>query len=57
MCSMGYSINIGAIADAIACRLSDEELGLIAALITQLGDTLTTIQACRALQNKCNHDT
>lgn len=57
MCSMGYSFNIGAIANIIACNLSDEELGLTAAIFTQLGDTLDTIQACRALKNKCDNDT
>ena len=34
---------ITALANAIACRFNTEELGLIAAIIVQLGDTLATI--------------
>lgn len=35
--------SITAIANALACRLSTDELSLLGAVFTQLGDTLTTI--------------
>ena len=37
------------LANAIACRLTPEELGLVAGIFVQLGDTLATIAAQRAL--------
>lgn len=40
---------ITALANAIACRLDDNELDLLGAILTQLGDTLETISAQRAL--------
>lgn len=40
--------SVTAVANAIACKLTEDELGLIAALFTQLGDTLATIAAQRA---------
>ncbi len=44
---------VTALANAIACRLDDEELALLGAVLTQLGDTLETISAGRAMQAKC----
>ena len=41
--------SITAIAALIASRLSDDELGLAAAVFTQLGDTLSTIAVQRSL--------
>lgn len=38
---------VGALASAIACELSDEELGLLAAVLVQLGDSLALILAAR----------
>lgn len=35
--------SLTAIANALACRLSTEELTLLGVVLTQLGDTLTTI--------------
>lgn len=35
--------SVTALANALACRLSDEEAALLAAVLTQLGDTLATI--------------
>ena len=35
--------SVTALANALACRLSEEELNLLGAVLTQLGDTLTTI--------------
>lgn len=43
------SVGISALANTIACQLSDEELSFIAAVFTQMGDTLAAIAAHRAL--------
>lgn len=40
---------VNTLAVAIAGRLSDEELDLVAALLVQLGDTLATISTQRAI--------
>lgn len=40
---------VTAIANALACRLTEEELSLLGAVLTQLGDTLATIAAQRSL--------
>ena len=39
---------ITALANAIACRLSEDQLNLLALILTQLGDTLATISAQRS---------
>ena len=39
---------VTAIANALACRLTEEELSLLGAVLTQLGDTLATIAAQRS---------
>ena len=44
--------SITALANAIACQLSDDDLELAAAIFTQLGDTLATISIQRSLCNK-----
>ena len=41
--------SITAIANALACKLTDEELNLLGAALTQLADTLFTITAQRSL--------
>ena len=41
--------SVTAIANAIACRLSNDELTLLAAALVQLGDTLATIATQRAI--------
>lgn len=46
-CTLTASIT--AIANALACGLSEDELALLAAVLTQLGDTLATIAAQRGL--------
>ncbi len=46
-CELPFSIT--ALANAIACHLSGGELAVAAAVFTQLGDTLATIAAQRAL--------
>ena len=40
---------VTALANALACRLSDDELTLLSAVLVQLGDTLATIATQRGL--------
>lgn len=48
--------SVTAAANAIACRLSDDELSLLSAVLVQLGDTLATIAAQRSVcENSCNN--
>lgn len=49
-CPEGLELTAGisALASAMASCLSDEELGLAAVIVTQLGDTLTTLSVRRA---------
>ena len=42
------TLGVTALANAIACRLDDAQLNLLALVLTQLGDTLGTIAAQRA---------
>ena len=45
--------SVTALANALACRLDENELNLLSAVLVQLGDTLATIAAQRAMcQNK-----
>lgn len=45
---------VTALANVLAQRLSDEEAALLAAVLTQLGDTLATIAAQRELyESRC----
>lgn len=48
--------SITAVANALACRLSDDELNLLGATLTQLGDTLATIATQRAICEKICED-
>lgn len=48
---LALTMAVSALASSIAAQVSDEELGLIAAVLTQLGDTLGTIAAQRELCN------
>ena len=41
--------SITALANVLACRLSDDELNLLGASLTQLGDTLLTIATQRSI--------
>lgn len=41
--------SITALANAIACKLTLNELNLLAVVLTQLGDTLATIAAQRSI--------
>ncbi|MGN0636543.1 MAG: DUF6774 domain-containing protein [Acutalibacteraceae bacterium] len=44
-----WTASITAIANALACELTDDELNLLGASLTQLADTLFTIAAQRQL--------
>ena len=46
---LALTTSITTLANAIACRLSAEELGLLSSVLVQLGDTLATIAAQRGL--------
>lgn len=50
------TVSITAIANALACKLSTDELTLLGAILSQLGDTLTTIATqksiCEEIENK-----
>lgn len=46
--------SVTAVANAIACRYSNEELSLLASVLVQLGDTLVTIVTQRALCENAN---
>ena len=53
MSACELTASITAAANAIACKLDDDELALLAAVLVQLGDTLATIATQRAI---CNSD-
>ena len=52
MSAAGLTSAITALATALACRLSPEELALAAGIFVQLGDTLATIAAQKSLCDK-----
>ena len=41
--------SVTAVANALACRLSEDELNLLGVILTQLGDTLFTIATHRSV--------
>ena len=43
---------VTAIANSIACKLNNDELTLLAAILVQLGDTLVTIATQRSICEK-----
>ena len=49
MNSLELTAAVTAIANAIACNLTASEISLLASLLVQLGDTLGTVAAARAL--------
>ena len=56
MNSLELTSAITALANALACRLTAEEMALASSILVQLGDTLATISAKEALQalnDKC----
>ena len=46
--------SITAIANALACNLTEDELNLLGAALTQLGDTLITIATQRNICSRNN---
>ena len=48
--------SVTAVANVRACRLSDDELAMLSAVLVQLGDTLAVIAAQRALSGDCAKD-
>ncbi len=56
--ALGLTTALSTLASAVACRIeSSEELALLATSLVQLGDTLATIAAQRALQERCRRET
>lgn len=53
-----FTMAITALADLLASKMTDDELGILAAVFTQLGDTLATIavfkEKCSAKETKDN---
>ena len=47
--TLALTTAVNSLAVAVASRLNDQELGLVGAILTQLGDTLETIAAQREL--------
>ena len=54
MHSIELTSAITALANAMACKLSEEEITLLASLFVQLGDTLATIATQKALCKETN---
>ena len=56
MNSLELTSAVTALANAIACRLTVEEMALVAGILVQLGDTLATIaereSLCESQNNK-----
>lgn len=50
-CPASLPAAVGALAAAIAQGRSDEEIALLAAVLTQLGDSLAVIAAARGCQS------
>ena len=49
MNSCQLTASITAIANTLACQLTEEELNLLGVVLTQLGDTLLTITTQRSI--------
>ena len=54
MSSLELTSAITALANAIACKLSVEEIALLSSIFVQLGDTLATIAARESLCGNSN---
>ena len=44
--------SVTAIANTLACRLTEDELNLLGVILTQLGDTILTIATHRSICSK-----
>ena len=49
MNSLKLTVNLTTLANAIACRLTTDEIALLASILVQLGDTLATIATLQAV--------
>lgn len=49
MNSCELTASITAVANALACKLTDDELNILGVSLTQLGDTLLTIATQRSI--------
>ena len=54
MNSCELTASVTAVANALACKLSDDELTLLASVLVQLGDTLVTIVTQRSICENMN---
>ena len=54
MTSLELTSAVTALANAIACKLSIDEIALLASIFVQLGDTLATIAARESLCGNSN---
>ena len=54
MTSLELTSAVTALANAIACKLSVDEIALLASIFVQLGDTLATIAARESLCGNSN---
>ena len=41
--------SVTALANALACNLTEDELNILGVTLTQLGDTLLTIATCKSI--------
>ena len=56
MNSCELTASITAVANALSCKLNNEELTLLASVLVQLGDTLVTIVTQRSICEKKNQN-
>ena len=49
--------SVTALANALACKLSNNEVSLLGAVLSQLGDTLTTIATQRSICENSENNT
>lgn len=58
LCAMNaceLTASITALANTLACKLNEDEINMLGAVLTQLGDTLMTIAAHQAIcRNACD---
>ena len=54
MNSIELTTSVTALANAIACKLTSNEIAFISSIFVQLGDTLATIAAGQALLEECS---
>lgn len=57
MNSCELTASITAVANALSCQLTDDEINLLGVILTQLGDTLLTIATHRSIccRNSTQH--